>query len=243
MTRVLVNGARGRMGTLACAAIAASGDLELVGRCGRGDDLAEAIRSSGAEVVVDFTRPEVVRRSALAIVDAGARPVIGTSGLDATARALLVQRCAERRLGGIIAPNFAIGAILMIRFAETAARHLSGVEIVESHHAAKVDAPSGTAIATADAIARARGQDPAGDGSGGSRSAARGDHSHGVPIHSVRLEGVVAEQTVTFGAAGQKLVLEHVTYSREAYMPGVLLACRRVVTLDRLAIGLESLLF
>lgn len=244
MTRVVVHGAGGRMGRLACAAIEATSDLALVARCGRGDDLIARARSERADVVVDFTLPHVVGPAALAVVAAGVRPVIGTSGLDAASRTELARRCEERRLGGIVAPNFAIGALLMVRFAALAARWLPQVEIVEAHHAAKQDAPSGTAIATAEAIARARAE-AAVDCAAvpGAGNPARGDVRHGVAIHSLRLPGVVAEQTVTFGEAGQKLVIEHVAYSRDAYMPGVLLACRAVMQLDRLVVGLDQLLF
>jgi 4-hydroxy-tetrahydrodipicolinate reductase len=237
-TRVVVNGATGRMGSLAVAAIGAAEGLELVGSCGRGDDLAAAIRAGRADVVVDFTRPDCVRANALAILEAGARPVIGTSGVDGATRGELMKRCEALNRGGILAPNFAIGAVLMMRLAEIAAEHLPALEIVEAHHAQKLDAPSGTAIATAERIARARGATivPAG-------GVARGELRSGIPVHSVRLPGVVAEQKVWFGELGQKLTIEHVTYSREAYMPGVVLACRRVMKLDRFVVGLDEILF
>jgi 4-hydroxy-tetrahydrodipicolinate reductase len=232
------------MGQLACAAIAATTDLELVARCGRKDDLAARIRETRAEVVVDFTLPDAVERGALAIVEAGARPIIGTSGMTAEARARLAQRCAERRIGGLIAPNFAIGALLMMRFAELAARWMPAVEIVEAHHAAKRDAPSGTAIATADRIAAARAAASLSPPAPATPDlAARGEQRHAIALHSLRLPGVVAEQSVVFGDTGQKLVIEHVTYGRDAYMPGVLLACRRVMALDHLVVGLDALLF
>jgi 4-hydroxy-tetrahydrodipicolinate reductase len=238
MIRVVVNGAAGRMGALAVAAIRESGDLELAGTCGRGDDLGKAIAEARADVVVEFTRPDCVRANALAIVEAGARPVIGTSGVAGATRGELMRRCEEKKLGGILAPNFAIGAVLMMRLAEIAARHLPALEIVEAHHATKVDAPSGTAIATAERVARVRG--PSMSPPGG---VARGELKSGVPIHSLRLPGVVAEQKVWFGELGQKLSIEHVTYSREAYMPGVLLACRKVMKLDHFVVGLDEVLF
>jgi 4-hydroxy-tetrahydrodipicolinate reductase len=236
--RVVVNGAAGRMGALAVHAICECDDLELVGSCGRGDDLAATIRAGRADVVVDFTRPDCVKANALAIVDAGARPVIGTSGVDGATRGELQRRCEEQKLGGILVPNFAIGAVLMMRLAEIAAQHLPAIEIVEAHHATKVDAPSGTAVSTAERLARVRG--PSMSTPGG---AARGELKSGIPVHSVRLPGVVAEQAVWFGELGQKLTIEHVTYSREAYMPGVVLACRRVMKLDRFVVGLDELLF
>ncbi len=236
--RVVVNGAAGRMGALAVAALGDADGLELVGACGRGDDLAATIRRERADVAVDFTRPDVVRASALAILEAGARPVIGTSGVDAATRAELAKRCEELHRGGILAPNFAIGAVLMMKLAEIAAEHLPMVEVVEAHHAQKVDAPSGTAIATAERLARARGAAVVPPG-----GVARGELRSGIPVHSLRLPGVVAEQKVWFGELGQKLTIEHVTYSREAYMPGVLLACRRVMKLDRFVVGLDEILF
>jgi 4-hydroxy-tetrahydrodipicolinate reductase len=254
--RVLVNGARGRMGALACRTIEATEGFVLAGGAGRGEDLAVAIRNAKPDVVVDFTLPDAVRANALVIVDAGARPVIGTSGLDAATREELARRCAARRLGGVIAPNFAIGAILMMRFAALAARHLQAVEILEAHHPGKKDAPSGTAIATAEAIVAARAEAPSSIPATASRAgqassttpppaadAARGAIHSGIPIHSTRLPGVIAEQQVVFGELGQKLVIEHVAYGREAYMPGLLLACRKVMTLDRLVVGLDALLF
>jgi 4-hydroxy-tetrahydrodipicolinate reductase len=238
MIRVVVNGAAGRMGALSVEAIRATTDLELAGKCGRGEDLAAAIRAARADVVVDFTRPDCVRANALAIVEAGARPVIGTSGVDGRTRSELAARCEAAGRGGVIAPNFAIGAVLMMRLAEIAAQHLPAIEIVEAHHATKVDAPSGTAISTAERVARVRG--PSMSTPGG---VARGELRSGVPVHSVRLPGVVAEQTVWFGELGQKLTIQHVTYTRDAYMPGLLLACRRVMKLDRLVFGLDELLF
>lgn len=229
------------MGRLACAAIEAADGLELVARCGRGDDLAARLGAARADVALDLTRPDVVAASALAIVDAGVRPVIGTSGIGSALRDELAARCAARGIGGLVVPNFAIGAVLMLRFAELAARWMPGAEIVEAHHAAKVDAPSGTAVATAERIAAARGMAPAAGAA--DAGPARGEARAGVRIHSLRLPGVVAEQQVVFGESGQRLTLEHVVYGREAYMPGVVLACRRVVELGRLVVGLDELLF
>jgi len=241
--RVAVNGARGRMGALVCEALAAEAGFSLVARCGRGDDLPAALRAARPDVVVDFTLPAAVRECALAIVDAGARPVIGTSGLDAAGRDELARRCEAKRLGGVVAPNFAIGALLMMRFAALAARHLGAAEIREAHHPGKLDAPSATALATAEAIASARPPGRPLPAPPAPPDPARGLLHAGVPIHSTRLPGILAEQSVLFGAPGQKLVVEHVTYGREAYLPGVLLACRRVLHLDRLVLSLDRLLF
>lgn len=243
MIRVLVYGAHGRMGRLACEAIEKSGDLALVGRAGRGDPLARLIGESGAEVVVDFTLPAVALDHALTIVAAGAAPVIGTSGLDGAALQQLAAACTAARRGAIVAPNFAIGAVLMMRFAELAARHLRHAEIVEAHHAGKVDAPSGTAAATAARMAAARAAAGVAPGAVAGGGPARGETRDAIAIHSIRLPGVVAEQSVLLGEVGQKLEIRHVAYSREAYMPGVLLACRKVGALDRLVVGLDALLF
>ncbi|MBM4013593.1 MAG: 4-hydroxy-tetrahydrodipicolinate reductase [Planctomycetes bacterium] len=244
MIRVAVNGAHGRMGRLACAAIEAAPDLELVARSGRGDDVVAAARAGGAEVVVDFTLPDVVGGAARAVIAAGIRPVIGTSGMTQVLREELAAACAARRLGGVVVPNFAVGAIVMMRLAELAARFLPAVEIVEAHHAQKQDAPSGTAIATAERLAAVRvACGSKGVAAGAVESRARGEERAGIRMHSLRLPGVVAEQSITFGETGQKLVIEHVAYSREAYMPGVLLACRGVMKLDRLVVGLDDLLF
>jgi 4-hydroxy-tetrahydrodipicolinate reductase len=218
----------------------------LVARIGRGDDLVAAARAGGAEVVVDFTQPDAVGPAARAAIAAGLRPVIGTSGVTPGLRDELVAACGSRRLGGVLAPNFAIGALLMVRLAEIAARFLPAVEIVEAHHEHKKDAPSGTAIATAERLAAVRrdggSASSASTGASG-ESLARGEARSGIRVHSVRLPGVVAEQSIVFGEVGQKLVIEHVAYSRDAYMPGVLLACRRVVHLERMVVGLDELMF
>ncbi len=244
MIRVAVNGAHGRMGRLACAAIEAASGLELVARTGRGDDVVAMARAGRAEVLVDFTLPDVVGAAARAAIAAGIRPVIGTSGVTTALRQELEAACAARGLGGMLVPNFAIGAIVMLRLAELAARHLPAVEIVEAHHAQKKDAPSGTAIATAERLAAIRAAPaPAGAASPDTEPRARGEARSGIRVHSLRLPGVVAEQSITFGETGQKLVIEHVAYSREAYMPGVLLACRGVMKLDRFVVGLDDLLF
>ncbi|HLW96778.1 MAG TPA: 4-hydroxy-tetrahydrodipicolinate reductase [Solirubrobacteraceae bacterium] len=219
MIRVGVAGAAGRMGEAACAAIAAQSDLELSGRADPrlGVELASIL--SDCDVVVDFTQPDAVLANAIACLEAGVHVVIGTTGFDVS---------ALEGVGGanaFIAPNFAIGGVLMMRFAAEAARHMAAAEIIELHHDAKVDAPSGTAARTAALMAAA---------SGGAEP----------PIHSVRLPGLVAHQEVLLGDVGQTLSIRHDSTSRDSFMPGMLLAVRRVASLDRSpVVGLEQLLF
>jgi 4-hydroxy-tetrahydrodipicolinate reductase len=225
MIRVAVAGAAGRMGETVCGAVDGAADMELVGRADPllGTPLAEVLE--GAEVIVDFTRPDTALENALACLRAGVHVVIGTTGFDPSPlREALV---AEGRppANVIIAPNFAIGAVLMMRFAAEAARHMAKAEIIELHHDGKLDAPSGTAARTAELMADASGHGPP-------------------PIHSVRLPGLVAHQEVILGDIGQTLSIRHDTISRESFMPGVLLAVRRIGSLEQpLVVGLENLLF
>jgi 4-hydroxy-tetrahydrodipicolinate reductase len=225
MIRVAVAGAAGRMGATVCAAVAQAPDMELVGRADPrlGVSLAEVLGE--AEVVVDFTRPDAAFANALACVQAGVHVVIGTSGFDFDP--LLAARTPEGlpRANVLIAPNFAIGAVLMMRFAAEAARHMAGAEIVELHHDQKLDAPSGTAKHTAALMAAAAGgPEP--------------------PIHSVRLPGLVAHQEVILGDVGQTLTIRHDSTGRDSFIPGVLLAVRRIGELEESpTVGLENLLF
>jgi len=224
MIRVAVAGAAGRMGETVCAAVQGAEDLELVGRA---DPLLESSLQEvlpGAEVVVDFTQPDSALENARACLRAGVHVVIGTTGFDPSP--LIDGAAAERpRANVLIAPNFAIGAVLMMRFASEAAKHMAKAEIIELHHDRKLDAPSGTAARTAELMAAAGGHEPP-------------------PIHSVRLPGLVAHQEVIFGDLGQTLTIRHDSISRESFMPGVLLAVRRVGGLrEPVVIGLESLLF
>jgi 4-hydroxy-tetrahydrodipicolinate reductase len=225
MIRVAVAGAAGRMGEAVCAAVDGAEDLELVGRVDPvlGTALEEVLPD--AQVVVDFTGPDTALGNALSCLEAGVHVVIGTTGFDPAP--LQEAQSAERRppANVVIAPNFAIGAVLMMRFAAEAAEHMAKAEIIELHHDQKLDAPSGTAVRTAQLMAAASGQGEP-------------------PIHSVRLPGLVAHQEVILGDLAQTLTIRHDTISRESFMPGVLLAVRRVPTLEQsLVIGLETLLF
>jgi 4-hydroxy-tetrahydrodipicolinate reductase len=217
--RVAVAGADGRMGRAVCVAVDGAEDLVLTGRADPSLGTALEDVLGDADVLVDFTRPDAVLDNALQAVAAGVHVVIGTTGFD------LGPLNTARGANVFVAPNFAIGAVLMMRFAAEAARFMEKAEIVELHHDRKLDAPSGTAARTADLMASASGGDAP-------------------PIHSVRLPGLVAHQEVILGDVGQTLTIRHDSIDRASFMPGVLLAVRRVGSLDRSpVVGLEHLLF
>lgn len=221
MIRVAVAGAAGRMGATVCEAVDGAPDMELVGRADPMLDttLGQAIADGRPEVVVDFTRPDTALANAMTCLEAGVHVVIGTTGFDPA------PLYGATGANVLIAPNFAIGAVLMMRFAAEAARHMAKAEIVELHHDRKLDAPSGTAARTARLMAEATGGEQP-------------------PIHSVRLPGLVANQEVILGDVGQTLTIRHDTTGRESFMPGVLLAIRAMPTLERSPlVGLEHLLF
>jgi len=251
-----VLGAAGRMGATVCEAVREAGDLELVAAvdpdgAGRtaGDGLEispglEALESAGVEVAVDFTVPGAAVDNAVWCAQHGIHSVIGTTGVDETAlSALGTAFPAAGPLGCVVAPNFAIGAVLMIRFAELAAPWFETAEIIELHHDRKVDAPSGTAMLTASRMAAASdewGADPTRvEVVAGARG---GTGPGGIRIHSVRLQGLVAHQEVLLGGAGQALTIRHDSYDRASFMPGVLLAVRSVPHRPGLTVGLEHLL-
>jgi 4-hydroxy-tetrahydrodipicolinate reductase len=217
VTRVAVAGAAGRMGQAVCAAVEGADDLELTGRAdpALGVELADVL--ADADVVVDFTLPDQAVANARACLEAGVHVVIGTTGFDLSE----LRAVAEGASANVfVAPNFAIGAVLMMRFAAEASKHMDRAEIIEYHHPAKLDKPSGTAARTAALM----------DGD--------------VPIHSVRLPGIVADQDVILGGAAQTLTIRHVTTDRTSFMPGVLLAVRRVADLpESPVVGLERLLW
>ena len=241
--RVLVNGAKGRMGQEVVKAVTAAADLELVDQTDLGDDLIARIKVSQAQAVVDFTTAAVAFENTLKILEAGVHPVVGTSGLLAEQVAELQQLAEDQSIGGLIAPNFAIGAVLLMKYAQDAAKYLPDVEVIELHHNRKADAPSGTAVKTAQLIAEARQEIPKAlveekelfEG-------ARGSEVHGVRVHSLRLPGLVAHQEVIFGGTGETLTIRHDSIHRESFMPGVCLACRKVIGTQQLFYGLEHLL-
>lgn len=240
--KIIVNGANGKMGQEAVKAITNSSDLVLVAQTGRRDNLAKVVSQTQAQVVVDFTTADAAFENTCYIIEANARPVIGTSGLTAEQIADLALRCQQQRLGGIIAPNFALGAVLMMRYARDCAQYFPDVEIIEMHHAQKADAPSGTAIRTAEMISEQRASGAAITASIERFKGVLGGRYQDIPIHSIRLPGLIAHESIIFGGLGQSLTLQHDTYNREAFMPGVCLACRKVMELDRLVYGLENVL-
>ncbi|MDX6274896.1 MAG: 4-hydroxy-tetrahydrodipicolinate reductase [Frankiales bacterium] len=243
--KVGVLGARGRMGTEVVRAVQAADDLELVAAVDVGDD-RDALRA--ADVVVDFTHPDAVMDNLRWCLDAGLHVVVGTTGFDGerlTEVESLVESAAAD-LGVVVAPNFGIAAVLMMRFAAMAAPWFESVEIVELHHPGKADAPSGTARRTAELVAEARRQSGRGaaspDATSTSLPGARGADVDGVRVHAVRLAGLVAHQEVLLGGAGETLTLRHDSLDRASFMPGVLLATRAVADRPGLTVGLEELL-
>lgn len=240
---VAVLGAAGRMGREACRATEQAPDLELVARIGRGDELA-AVAEAGARVVVDLTVPEAAKGNVLWAIEHGMHAVVGTTGWDEASLAEVREALAAApELGVLIAPNFAIGAVLAMRFAEVAARYYESAEIVELHHPDKVDAPSGTARHTASAIARGRaaaGLGPVPDATTVDPDGARGAVVEGVHVHAVRLRGLVAHEEVLFGGVGEQFTLRHDSFDRVSFMPGVLLGIREVARHPGLTVGLDG---
>ncbi|MCK9922437.1 4-hydroxy-tetrahydrodipicolinate reductase [Frankia sp. AgPm24] len=239
-----VLGARGRMGATVCAAVEAAPDLDLVAAVGTGEQREPLC---AADVVVDFTTPDAVLDNIRWCVEAGRHVVVGTTGFD-DARLDTVRGwlAGSAGVGVLVAPNFGVAAVLMMTFAARAARFFDSVEIVELHHPNKIDAPSGTARRTAELVAAARraaGLAPAGpDATTSALDGARGARVDGVPVHAVRLAGLVAHQEVLLGGAGETLTLRHDSYDRTSFMPGVLLAVREIVGRPGLTVGLEHLL-
>lgn len=244
--RVAVIGAHGRIGSEAVRAVEAADDMELVAAIGRGDPL-ESLTSARAEVAVELTHPDVVMDNLHFCVRHGVHGVVGTTGWTPERVSLLEGWLADvPGTGVLIAPNFSIGAVLTMRFAQQAARFLETAEVIELHHRGKVDAPSGTAARTAQLIAAAREraglapqQDPTTHGLAG----ARGADVDGVPVHSVRLSGLLAHQEVLFGGSGETLTIRHDSRHHSSFMPGILLAVRRIADRPGVTLGLESLLF
>ena len=243
MKRVMVIGAKGKTGSCIVRGVEAASDLELAGAVDLGDDLGAAIAREKPEVAVDFTAPDAVFRIVETVMSHGVHAVIGTSGLQTEQLERLDALARERGVGCLFAPNFALGAVLMMRFAEEAARHYPNCEIIERHHEHKLDAPSGTARATAERIAAARAEAPAAVGETENAPGARGGRIDDIPVHSVRLPGSIAHQEVLFGGPGETLVIRHDTADREVFVPGVLLAVRQIAAHAGLVRGLEPLLW
>lgn len=240
--RVGVLGAKGRMGATVCAAVAATSDCELVAALDLGDDLNQLVANK-VQVVVDFTTPDSVAKNLEFLADNNIHAVVGTTGFDDKKLAAVTTQFAASSANVIIAPNFGLAAVLMMKFAETAAPYFDSAEIVEMHHPRKIDAPSGTAIRTAELISKAReGMAAMPDATKDLVAGARGANVSGIPIHSLRLQGLVAHQEVVFGGPGESLTIRHDSYDRESFMPGVLLAIRKVSDAKGLTYGLERLL-
>ena len=245
MIRVAVLGARGRMGSAACAAVDAADDLELVARVDLDDDI-EALHAADAQVAVDFTRPDAVLDNVGWCVRHGVHVVAGTSGFTedrlAQVRALTDQ---APDVGVLVVPNFSIGAVLAMRFAAQAAPFFESVEVVEMHHPDKVDAPSGTARRTAEVIAQARaeaGLGPVPDATTDDPDGARGARVDGIAVHALRVRGLTATQEVLLGGPGETLLLRHDSHDRVSFMPGVLAAVRAVGDRPGLTVGLDAVL-
>jgi 4-hydroxy-tetrahydrodipicolinate reductase len=243
LTRVIVNGAKGKMGTLACDTLQKHSEFQLVAQLTRTDNLAQAIQDTGAHIVVDLTRADCVFENTMTIMTQGAHPIIGASGLIPAQIQELTALCEAKQLGGIIAPNFSISAVLMMLFAAKAAAYLSEVEIIETHHQQKLDAPSGTALKTAEMIAIARKNPKNKLVLKELIPGARGGTHYDINIHSLRLPGVLARQEVIFGSLGETLSITHDSIDRHCFMPGIVLACQKVMSLQTLIYGLEHLLY
>ena len=264
MLKVLVNGACGRMGQMVVKTVLADEELELVaavdikaqqdvgeivgvGKCGVAvsTDLGTALDESGAEVMIDFTRPNVVYDNVMTALKHHVSPVVGTTGLSSEQQEAIRKAAEEENTPAFIAPNFAIGAVLLMVLSAQAAKYMPEVEIIELHHDQKLDAPSGTAAQTAAMIAEVRKAHSQGHPEEKEKAGfegARGADYEGMHVHSVRLPGYIASQEVIFGGLGQTLSLRHDTTSRESFMPGVALAAKKVRNLKGLTIGLDKLL-
>lgn len=243
--RVAVLGAAGRVGSTMVTAVEQADDLELVAALDAGDDPA-TLTGAGAQVAIDFTVPSSTEANVHALVDAGVHAVVGTTGWDDASLGRVREHLTERPgVGVLVAPNFALGAVLAMSFAAQAARWFESVEVVELHHPDKVDAPSGTARHTAAGIAAARasaGRGPSPDATTQQLDGARGAVVDGVHVHAVRLRGLVAHEEILLGNPGEMLTIRHDSFDRVSFVPGVLLGVRRIGSLPGLTVGLEHLL-
>lgn len=253
MIKVGVLGAVGRMGRTVCEAVEADPELELVARVdpAGGEGIATSLDTlveAGAEVAVDFTQPDAVFGNVTFCLERGIHCVVGTTGMSEAELGKIAELASAGNTNAFVAPNFSIGAVLMMHLAKQAARYLGSCEIVEMHHNAKLDAPSGTALKTAREIAgvwKTHGRPPGGEAHPDEEEKARGARGgdvEGIHVHGVRLQGAEAHQEVIFGAAGQTLTIRHDAMNRTSYLPGILLAVKSVASRPGLTVGLESLL-
>ena len=243
--KVGVLGALGKVGSEVCRAVEAADDTELVARIDADDEL-DGLVTSGAQVVVDFTHPDVVMDNLEFCLDHGIHAVVGTTGFDDDRLATLRRWLADAPgVGVLVAPNFSIGALLMMRFAATAAPFYESVEVVELHHPDKADAPSGTARRTAQLIAAARreaGSGPIPDATSSALDGARGADVDGIRVHGLRIRGLVAHQEVVLGGLGETLTIRHDSLDRASFTPGVLVGVRAIGSHPGLTVGLEQFL-
>ena len=260
--RIAVSGARGRMGREVCRTVLEDPGLELVGAfdiSGQGEDVGtlaekaetgivitglskDALKACRAQVMVDFSTPMAVMNNIGLALECGVRPVVGTTGITQADLEQIQNKVSETGLGAVVAPNFALGAVLMMKFSAIASRYFPQAEVIEMHHDKKIDAPSGTALKTAEMIASARTEKPETREDLLKLAGARGAVQDLVHIHSVRLSGLIAHQKVIFGGLGQTLTIRHDSYDRNSFMPGVVLAVKHVVKTPSLIYGLENLI-
>lgn len=238
--KIIVNGAFGKMGALACDALTNDERFEIIAKLGRQDDLSISLQQYPADVVLDLTQADCVWDNCRIYRQFSIRFVIGTSGLSAEQIKEIQQHCLEEKQGAAIIPNFSIGAVMNMHFAQLSAKWFDSVDIIEMHHEQKLDSPSGTAIRTAQLIHDVKPEWPA---IKSKPQPGRETYIHQIPIHSVRMPGILAVQQVMFGQAGETITLSHQTIDRKAYMPGVLLACEKVMSNEHLIVGLEHWLF
>ncbi|MBX7432687.1 4-hydroxy-tetrahydrodipicolinate reductase [Mycobacterium sp. Y57] len=241
--RVGVLGAKGKVGATMVSAVEAAEDLEFSAGVDAGDPLSSLV-DSGTEVVIDFTHPSVVMDNLKFLIDNGIHAVVGTTGFtDERLEQVREWLAGKPGVAVLIAPNFAIGAVLSMHFAQQAAKYFESVEVIELHHPFKVDTPSGTAARTARLIAEARkGLPPNPDATSTGLEGARGADVDGIPVHSVRLAGLVAHQEVLFGTQGETLTIRHDSIDRTSFVPGVLLAVRKIAEFPGLTVGIDPLL-
>ena len=240
MINIVLVGHRGKMGQIAQQAIHNAPDLELIATAGSTSELANILKNTTSVVVLDLTQPSVVYTHTQMILEANCHPVIGTSGLSTTDIAQLQKKYP---LGGLIVPNFSLFTVLMMHCSKLIAPYCADAAIVETHHLDKKDAPSATALSTAEGIASHRKTMPSTHASQAQLAGCLGGLAHQVPIHSLRMPGVIADQEVSFHSLGEQLTLSLTTHSRSAFAAGIVLACQKVHTLPQLTVGLESLLF
>lgn len=243
--KVAVLGAQGRMGSHVVAAVNAASDMELVAKIDVDDDVAAQLKASGADVAVDFTVPAATEGNVQALISAGIHAVVGTTGWNHESLARVEKALAGTSVGVLIAPNFSLSAVLAMNFAQQAAKWFESAEVIELHHPDKVDAPSGTAVHTAQLIAAARSEaelDPMPDATTSALDGARGADVDGIPVHSVRLRGLVAHEEILFGGPGEQLTIRTDSFDRVSFMPGVLAAVRKIAEKPGLTVGLDQLL-